>query len=474
MPKEEENFFRIRQADNVIDIYEGREVIIITANGIGVKDYKQGDYRRVSGDEHGEDDIMNERLGTTRLEMQELVVKHNKPFECFSYELSLSSDNYFKDKAKLSKLSYIEHELERKNDSKKLYELYKAEKLYYQDSLKRTFSSLDTNARKKVIANAEKEAKKEHKKNPLFGYDNSDAAFEMSKETYVASYLYNNWLPDLKILVISSSSLDKFLNSFPYQLVPNPEVPKKTTYYIRDLVWKTKNDYIKTVEGSLGVEEVYRYNLPNLYTLKRTYYIEVQKNYNIIATQGCLITCYADIITFHYHKNNYRKAQNPHDVKDRMQAMDSEFLAGEKGAKPGFGKGPGKELNMMRDNVAEDYGLDHRPTDEVIDEDKKVDHVATSEMFRKEIEDRINKDLPTIARLSLGDATHYVVVVGLKYDENDRPIEYIINDPGRKDYIIGADGKPTDELKKYRINCESRVYEYSKKKMDRIYSLDQK
>jgi len=477
MPREEKIFFRLSQDDTDVDVYEGSEVIIITAKGVEVKDYKQGDYNRVSdtGYIHDEntgevikDDRMKESVPIKKPELQEVNVKNNRTFECFSYELSLSSKNYFKGKDILSEFSLIEELLDDDDDSKNLHKLYKEKKLYYKDSLNRTFNSSDKNARKRVISKAEKEAKIEYKKRFPYG---TDTDFEMDKGTYVALSLSDKWLPEFKIPLFPRSSYSPFLNLFSYQ---EDAIDKlNQTYYIKTLEWRDyKNDYIKQVENYWEFDNVYRYNLPNLYTLKRTYYTKGQKDYNRIATQGCLITCYADIITYYYHKNNYRKAQNPHDVKDRMQKMDIEHSKDQR--KPqGFRDAT---PDMMNDNVAIDYGLKHDPKDEVIKVDidgkKKVNHDATSKMFLEEIKKRINQDLPTIARLSLGDAKHYVVVVGLKYDENNNAVEYIINDPGRKEYMMGSDGKPTKELRKYTINCKSRVYEHSKKKMDKIYFLD--
>ena len=461
MPTEEKNFFRQIKEDTIVDIYIGCDVIITHGEG-EIKDYKQSDYNRVTKDGFYEDADGNrttddtlkgkEKFPTTIPALQEVKIK-NKTFDCFSYELPLSSNNYSKEKTKLMEYSLIEKILDENDNSKKLYELYKANKLYYKDSIERTFYSLDMNARKRVISNAEKEAKKEFERDRPYGYN---VDFERGvKGTFVASYLYANWLPDLEISLLFSPFSSSF--SLPLIIFPNPEDAfDKQLYYIRTLKWKKQG-------GNIEIVEFDQYKLPNLYKLKRTYYTEGQKDYNRIATQGCLITCYADVITFYYQKNGYRKAQDPHQVKDRMQEMDwNHYELKKEGSKPGFGNG----LNMENKNVAEDYGFEYIQTNEV----EKESAADNSKMFLGKIKDKIDEDLPTIARLSLGEDTHYVVVVGLRYNEKNNPIEYVIIDPGRRDYIADSD----KEWRKYTINCESRVYEHSKKKMDRIYFLNKK
>ena len=204
----------------------------------------------------------------------------------------------------------------------------------------------------------------------------------------------------------------------------------------------------------------------------RHYFQRKDNPVNRIHQWGCLLTCMADI--FSYYKN---EEITPPMVNDKMNEMNrqaeiaefeakcDEILKSVPGhvtpitvgknafAKPGvYNKQSGyvKDTScMMTDNVAIAYGyrafaFDSPNIKNKEDKDKYDEH-----FFTGKIKERINNKKPTIVKLLSGQATHFVLVVGLCYygrEEKEKPDFFIINDPGADD---------ANDMKARYISCET-------------------
>jgi len=215
----------------------------------------------------------------------------------------------------------------------------------------------------------------------------------------------------------------------------------------------------------------HKYILPDIYTLQRIYYKNVEVEKNTIASRGCLITCYADIITY------YGNEQTPTQVDEKMDKMNKDYEAGIPGAKSGYAEG---SADMMLKNVAEEYGFEYRmPIPERLPKLLTEEDVEdNSKIFLDEIKERMKKNQPTIARLYSKDAgQHFVVIVGLRHvSGEEEPIAYIINDPGRgnKEYEVVIDGEEVKKPKRFTIDRQTRRYEYKNRKIIQLLRLDKK
>ncbi|MCL1864196.1 MAG: hypothetical protein FWF73_00095 [Spirochaetes bacterium] len=431
------------QEKNIIPVEVSHdEIITRDDNKTEVEDFKQAEWDDVN------EDKMNAELPTSKTGMKKIK---DKTFKCFFYNplLSPKKYNWLIKKVEKNGFSDIEKSADINGDLKSLCD---RNKLYYKDSLTPEFSVFNKEKRKKLIEDAEKNVRKEYENSKKSGYISLGSDSDGIKP-YAARYLYKNWLPKFRLVVIE--------NDGPLSLIYED----------------TLKYYIKTAEEKTEVADMirfthYGYKLPSTYTFKRTYYKDVDLRPNIIATQGCLITCYADIITY---DGRYGKT-TPRDVKNRMQDMDEAYNNDPRMNERGFNDGTADMRNYA---VAKTYSLKFKIiAEDTTDEDKgKKDErieVDYSEIFRDEIEKRIKENKPTIAKLIQGESTHFVIVVGLRYDINGEPVAYIINDPGRKnEFKNDCYGKRTQELNRFIIDCKSRIYKYNdNKKMVRISSLD--
>ena len=434
-------YFVSRQIGNIIDVSNFTDKIITRkTDKKEVEDYKQFDPEYEA--------VMNERKDTVAYRLVLLNLKNVLSLECRS-DYKITPGNFPKKNACKTPNGYFE-DYDKKSDDDKgtLREYYKNNNLYYKQELKLTFDPTNERDKQELLSKVYSQKNMEGKNK----FRNDTSIFD-PKEPWP----FSDDKSFSEITQISSIIQTMFFPKYIARYPVYDSLLKETI---------VKIDFAPNPFSSITPINIK--HLPYFYTYRKQYFYNEAYETNTIASQGCLIACYADILTFYEEKEI-----TPLDVDKKMDDMDKAYYAGTAPV-PGYDQGTG---NMMMDVVAKEFGfkyetlLDEEGDREERKKEKKDDDVDYSQEFLNIIMDRVEKDeKPTIARLNKNGSTHFVVIVGLRYgliNGMKAPVAYIINDPGRNNI------KKNGILERFIIDCQSRIYDHNdKKKMDVIHSIE--
>ncbi|MCL1864200.1 MAG: hypothetical protein FWF73_00115 [Spirochaetes bacterium] len=317
---------------------------IVTWNGKDVKDYKQADYENKMNNSRTTvgrnfEPIMTGKSITIR--SGEKLSENPYTTDFVSIAIAITDDNR-PDPRGYFLVSNYHHE---SDDTKRILKRYSDTRdLYCEQTLKLIFNPENGNDRKDLLTKIYSAIGGKHRfrndpnlfdpKVPIREYTKTDE--DLDEVLRISQHIQKEILPEYSLYYYSKTS-EVMLSYNKKKSFPLPPYP---------------------YHESLSLIK----NLPYLYTLTLKYYKHSYKDVNIIPAQGCLITCYADIITY------YGNEQTPTDVDKRMDDMDRDYEAHKPGAKRGYAE---DSADMMNKNVAEAYGFDYKHIPEELAEEKE-------------------------------------------------------------------------------------------------------